>query len=114
MLLACCRSASLKAFGSAPLERMSRSAFCNNTAQGFSPALDGPVWNGWSAGMTNTRFQPANAAKLTLEDVPRLKLKWAFGYPGPPRVERPSKLFEKALVSLRVTTEVEHGHPARS
>src|SRR5258708_7864904 len=71
-----------KAFGSAPLERMPRSAFCNNTAQGFSPALDGPAWNGWSAGMTNTRFQPANAAKLTLEDVPRLKLKWAFGYPG--------------------------------
>lgn len=71
-----------KSFGSAPAERMSKSAFCDNTAQGFRNALDGPAWNGWSAAIANTRFQTANAAKLTPADVPRLKLKWAFGYPG--------------------------------
>src|SRR5437016_12045655 len=32
--------------------------------------------------MTNARFQSAEAAGLTANDVPRLKLKWAFGYPG--------------------------------
>ena len=41
----------------------------------------GPAWNGWSADVTNTRFQTAKAAGITAEQVPRLKLKWAFGYP---------------------------------
>ena len=41
----------------------------------------GPSWNGWGNGLGNTRFQPAPAARLAAADVPRLKLKWAFGYP---------------------------------
>jgi polyvinyl alcohol dehydrogenase (cytochrome) len=41
----------------------------------------GPGWNGWSTDLANTRFQPAAAAGLTVADVPRLKLKWAFGIP---------------------------------
>src|SRR5688500_6039764 len=39
-------------------------------------------WNGWSGDPTNARFQPAARAGLTAADVPRLKLKWAFGFPG--------------------------------
>src|SRR4029077_14387542 len=31
---------------------------------------------------TNSRFEPSEAAAMTAEDVPRLKLKWAFGLPG--------------------------------
>ena len=46
------------------------------------PGLDGgPRWNGWGAGVTNARFQPADQAGLAAADVPRLRLKWAFGYP---------------------------------
>jgi len=41
----------------------------------------GAVWNGWSNDATNTRFQSAQAAGLTADQVPRLKLKWAFGFP---------------------------------
>ncbi|HTW64205.1 MAG TPA: PQQ-binding-like beta-propeller repeat protein [Bryobacteraceae bacterium] len=41
----------------------------------------GPEWSGWSAAVTNTRFQTAKGAGLTAEQVPHLKLKWAFGYP---------------------------------
>jgi polyvinyl alcohol dehydrogenase (cytochrome) len=41
----------------------------------------GPGWNGWSADLNNDRFQTAKAAGLSPEQVPRLKLKWAFGYP---------------------------------
>ena len=38
-------------------------------------------WNGWSdAG--NTRFQPTRKAGITSQTSPRLKLKWAFGFPG--------------------------------
>lgn len=40
-----------------------------------------PGWNGWSDDLANTRFQPAAAARLAAADVPRLKLKWAFGFP---------------------------------
>src|SRR5437763_4691885 len=42
----------------------------------------GPHWNGWGAGVANTRFQPAAEAKLAPADVPKLKLKWAFGIPN--------------------------------
>ncbi len=37
-------------------------------------------WNGWGVGITNARFQPNPG--LTAADVPRLKVKWAFHYPG--------------------------------
>ncbi len=40
-----------------------------------------PSWNGWSADVANTRFQTAKGAGLTADQVPSLKLKWAFGYP---------------------------------
>jgi len=40
------------------------------------------VWNGWSPGGDNARFQSAQAAGLTLDQTRRLKLKWAFGYDG--------------------------------
>jgi polyvinyl alcohol dehydrogenase (cytochrome) len=38
-------------------------------------------WNGWSPDGVNSRFQSANGAGLTADQVPQLKLKWAFGYP---------------------------------
>jgi polyvinyl alcohol dehydrogenase (cytochrome) len=43
--------------------------------------LNAPAWNGWGD-LSNTRFQPAKAAGLTAGKVSRLKLKWAFGFPG--------------------------------
>jgi polyvinyl alcohol dehydrogenase (cytochrome) len=43
--------------------------------------LAAPSWNGWSDN-SNTRFQPAKAAGLSAGQVSRLKLKWAFGFPG--------------------------------
>jgi polyvinyl alcohol dehydrogenase (cytochrome) len=42
----------------------------------------GPLWNGWGVDEANRRFQSAAAAKLAARDVPRLKLKWAFGFPA--------------------------------
>jgi polyvinyl alcohol dehydrogenase (cytochrome) len=41
-----------------------------------------PAWNGWGADVANTRFQNAKAAGLSAADVPKLKLKWAFGFQG--------------------------------
>ncbi len=41
----------------------------------------GPEWDGWSPTLNNARFQSAAAAKLSASEVPKLKLKWAFGLP---------------------------------
>ena len=46
-----------------------------------SPAR-GASWNGHGNGLAATRFQPARTGRLTAADLPRLKLKWAFGYTG--------------------------------
>jgi polyvinyl alcohol dehydrogenase (cytochrome) len=40
-----------------------------------------PAWNGWGVDLSNTRFQTAAQSGLSAADVPRLKLKWAFGLP---------------------------------
>ena len=40
-----------------------------------------PAWNGWGNDSSNSRFQNARAAGLTAADVPKLTLKWAFGFP---------------------------------
>ena len=45
-------------------------------------SFSGPQWNGWGVDAENSRFQPADAAGLTAQQVPQLKLKWAFGFPG--------------------------------
>ena len=44
------------------------------------PNLNG--WNGWGVDLANTRFQSGAAAGLPAADVPKLKLKWAFGFAG--------------------------------
>ncbi len=55
------------------------SATCSASVK---PASHAAHWNGWGGDAGNTRFQTAKAASLTREDVPKLKLKWAFGFPG--------------------------------
>jgi polyvinyl alcohol dehydrogenase (cytochrome) len=42
---------------------------------------DGPAWSGWGADLANTRFQSQANAGLRAEDIPKLKLKWAFAFP---------------------------------
>ncbi len=37
-------------------------------------------WNGWGDDVANTRYQPKPG--LTAADVPKLKVKWAFGFAG--------------------------------
>lgn len=49
-------------------------------ASGVTPAKAIGNWNGWGVDLGNTRFQPASG--LHAEDIPKLKLKWAFGFPG--------------------------------
>jgi polyvinyl alcohol dehydrogenase (cytochrome) len=46
----------------------------------FDPAAEAG-WNGWGNGLSNSRFQSAQAAGLAADTVAQLQLKWAFGYP---------------------------------
>jgi polyvinyl alcohol dehydrogenase (cytochrome) len=65
----------------------------------------GPGWNGWSTDLANTRFQPAAAARLAAADVPRLKVKWAFGIPhGMTNNSQPT------IVSGRVFMATDNGY----
>src|SRR2546421_1119739 len=57
---------------------------CAQNSGGFPQRLDGPRWNGWGADLSNSRFQPAAMAGLTRDQVPLLRLKWAFGFLGRP------------------------------
>ncbi len=42
-----------------------------------------PSWNGWAPDPTRSyRFQSVEAGGLTAADIPKLKLKWAFAFPG--------------------------------
>src|SRR5687768_17666795 len=58
------------------------SAMCTGAAPASAPAANAARWSGFGQNPSNTRFQPAAAAGITAADVPRLKLKWAFGLPG--------------------------------
>ncbi len=56
-------------------------ACAKGTGGSFDPTK-GARWNGWGVEPTNSRFQTAAMAGLTIEQVRNLKLKWAFGFPG--------------------------------
>jgi polyvinyl alcohol dehydrogenase (cytochrome) len=55
-------------------------------------------WNGWGPGINNTRFQAAEAAGLDAAKVPKLKLKWAFGFPGGTTSAQPALAGGRLLV----------------
>lgn len=57
-------------------------AMSNHCSVNDSLHLLGPMWNGYGLDAANTRFQQAPGAHLSADQVPQLKLKWAFGFPG--------------------------------
>jgi polyvinyl alcohol dehydrogenase (cytochrome) len=48
-------------------------------------AIASTDWNGWGQDLSNSRYQPNPG--LAAADVPKLKLKWAFGFPGDTSVQ---------------------------
>src|ERR1700685_2809713 len=61
------------------LERK-REEIANLCPAGAAPG-ESPAWAGWGRGLANIRFQSAKDAGLGGEDLPQLKLKWAFAFP---------------------------------
>ena len=66
---------------SAPAINFPASAYCRERKATVS---DRPKysWNGWSSTSNNARYQTAQAAGLSIDQVRNLKLKWAFGFDG--------------------------------
>ena len=56
-------------------------AFCRDRSVTLNVG-SAPVWNGWSPTPDNARFATAGLAGLTAAQVPRLAVKWAFGFDG--------------------------------
>ena len=71
-----------KSFAQALSTTPSPQAMCRATEGGFADPLAGPRWNGWGVNTANTRYQDGPMAGFTAAEVPRLQLKWAFGFPG--------------------------------
>ncbi len=59
--------------------RMSNHCEANAPIENISST---PAWNGWGVNLANTRFESAQGAGITEQQVPHLKLKWAFGFPN--------------------------------
>jgi polyvinyl alcohol dehydrogenase (cytochrome) len=62
--------------------------------------LNGAQWNGWGRDLDNSRYQPKPGIKP--EDVPKLKVKWAFAHPGTMATGQPTIIGDH----LFLTTEV--------
>jgi len=60
-------------------------------------ALGSAQWNGWGKSPDNTRYQPEPAIRAT--DVPKLALKWAFGYAGAPGAGQPTLVDGRLFVA---------------
>ena len=58
-----------------------REAFCKDRTVSINDKSKF-IWNGWSPKADNARFQTADVAGLSVDQVKKLKLKWAFGYDG--------------------------------
>jgi polyvinyl alcohol dehydrogenase (cytochrome) len=58
---------------------------CPTAGTPLSDITGAPHWNGWGVGPSQHRFQPGEMAQLSVNDLLRLKLKWAFGFPGATR-----------------------------
>lgn len=71
-----------KRFGTLPEDPIPASAYCKAGASPFQESLEGSVWNGWGVSLDNLRYQPNPGSSLSAANVSRLKLKWAFGFPG--------------------------------
>jgi polyvinyl alcohol dehydrogenase (cytochrome) len=50
------------------------------TTTAFAAAASKPQWNGWGPTPHNTHVVSRDVAGLTADDLPRLTLKWAFGF----------------------------------
>ncbi len=60
-------------------------------------SLSKPLWNRWGNSKRNVRFQPSVNAGISAVELPNLKLKWAFGFPGAARARSQPAVTQEAI-----------------
>ena len=55
---------------------------CTHDTGVFTIKRGQPEWLGWGGSERQQRFQSAQNAQLAADDIPKLKLKWSFGFAG--------------------------------
>lgn len=60
-------------------EQTAQANACGNNSP---PMATLQMWNGWGVDLSNSRFQTLKLAGLSKSELPRLRVKWAFGYAG--------------------------------
>jgi len=68
--------------GSSEIPAGSTTAYCKKSEPRHPFFGSEGRWNGWGNGSSQWRFQSAHDARLTVDEVPKLGLKWAFAFPG--------------------------------
>jgi polyvinyl alcohol dehydrogenase (cytochrome) len=66
--------------GKQPLPKVAEGPEPFQCAKADPIVMTGTNWNGWGVDPAQTRYQPNPG--LTAADIPRLKVKWTFAYPG--------------------------------
>ena len=62
--------------------------------------LNGSQWNGWGHDSSNSRYQPEPG--FTAAQVPNLKVKWAFAYPGFVAYGQPTVVGDRLFVTSQM------------
>src|SRR5215510_12319381 len=71
-----------------------------NRCAGAPPPINlkEPQWNGWGFDLGNSRFQPKPGIRA--EDVPKLKVKWAWAHPGPMATGQPTIIGDRLYLTI--------------
>jgi polyvinyl alcohol dehydrogenase (cytochrome) len=92
-MLACGIAAAAQAQTPAPL--LPEKNLCSSRSEPV--ALGSVQWNGWGKDLSNTRYQPEPAIRAI--DVPKLALKWAFGFQGGAEFGQPTMVDDRLFVA---------------
>lgn len=84
--------------GKEPSGTIDTTQLANRCTEPAGPVdLAGASWNGWGLDIGNSRHQSKPGLKA--EDVPRLKLKWAFAYPATMAIGQPAVIGNRLFVT---------------
>jgi polyvinyl alcohol dehydrogenase (cytochrome) len=63
-------------------------------------------WNGWGSNITNTRHQPESIGQISARDLGKIRIKWAYGFPGSTKVDAQPTVFGNRIFSSGGTNTI--------
>lgn len=84
--------------GKEPVGVSASKSMANSCSSAPAPiVLNDSGWNGWGRDLDNSRYQPHPG--INPEDIPKLKVKWAFGYAGMFTYGQPTVIGDRLYVT---------------